>query len=270
MKQQIKFSGMIVCLGVLLVGMTGCTLPPVAQSIVTKAKVAPKKQAASDNERVLGTHDLLIGYQSHIEHSHEELASYHLDVPLYNQLTEPALKYGCEVTALGMLLAYYGFDGNKNKLQQQIAKEPYQDSRGLMGNPNKGFVGDATGEKPGTGVNHGPIANLAQQVVGDNYQVVDATGQSLQVLLDKVATGHPVWVVTSIDYRLPEKEDVVKWKTAEGVLDVHLKHHAAVLTGYDQTSVYLNDAYGEKKVIDRDFFSDIYQTMGAQAVYLDK
>lgn len=189
----------------------------------------------------------------------EEADSYQLDVPLYNQLSEPALKWGCEVTALGMLLAYYGFDGDKNHLQEAIAKVPYVDEYGMMGNPDVGFVGDATGKSLGTGVNHGPVAQLAREKVTGPYGVIDATGSELDLLLAQVKVGNPVWVAVTIDYQIPTAADFQTWQTAQGPVQVTFKHHAAVLTGYDQEFVYLNDAYGKKVKIESQHFEKVYQ-----------
>lgn len=51
-----------------------------------------------------------------------------LDVPLENQFDEVALGNGCEVTALSMLLNFYGFDTNKNQLAEELAYVPlYED-----------------------------------------------------------------------------------------------------------------------------------------------
>lgn len=212
--------------------------------------------------------DLLRGYVESQES--KNLESYHMEVPLYNQMSGVSLPYGCEVTALGMLLSYYGYDGDKNRLQAEIVKVPYEDDQGYKGNPDEGFVGDATGKQPGTGVNHGPIAQLAQKRVGANYLVKDITGQGFAEVKQQVLSGHPVWVVTSIDDKLPTQEDTIEWKTAKGTVDLQLKHHAAVLTGVDQEFVYLNDAYGIKKKIPLTQFEAIYHAMGSQAIYLEK
>nr|WP_245249506.1 C39 family peptidase [Vagococcus allomyrinae] len=199
----------------------------------------------------------------------EDADSYHLDVPLYNQLSEPALKWGCEVTALGMLLAYYGFDGDKNRLQEAIEKVPYIDEFGLMGNPNIGFVGDATGENPGTGVNHEPVAQLAQKIVASRYQVIDATGSELDTLLTQVKEGKPVWVAVTIDYQIPLESDFHMWQTRQGPVQVTFKHHAAIITGYDKEAIYLNDAYGKQVTVERHQFEQIYQGMGKQGIYIE-
>ena len=88
-----------------------------------------------------------------------------LDVPLENQLEEPALENGCEVTSLSMLLSYYGYQTSKNQLAKQLNYVPVFNADGTHGDPNEGFVGDITGGDWAMGVYVPPIASLAQQIV---------------------------------------------------------------------------------------------------------
>lgn len=233
------------------------------------AKTETADAATNDQQPTFPSTDLLRGGISETAQI-EEIDNYQLDVPLYNQLSEPALKWGCEVTALGMLLAYYGFDGDKNRLQDAIEKVPYTDEFGLMGNPNIGFVGDATGKNLGTGANHGPVAQLAQKKVAPRYQVIDATGHELNTLLTQVRAGNPVWVVVTIDYQIPVASDFQTWQTAQGPVKVTFKHHAAILTGYDKEAIYLNDAYGKRVTVERQKFEQLYEAMGKQGIYFER
>lgn len=234
-----------------------------------ESKTGRADAATNDEQQPVAPTNLLRGVNL-VRESTEEIDSYQLDVPLYNQLSEPALKWGCEVTALGMLMAYYGFDGDKNRLQDAIEKVPYTDEFGLMGNPNIGFVGDATGKALGTGVNHGPVTQLAKKYVEPRYQVIDATGSELETLLSQVKAGNPVWVVVTIDYQLLQESDFQTWQTAQGPIQVTFKHHAAILTGYDKEAIYLNDAYGKKVIVERTKFEQIYRGMGKQGIYFER
>ena len=68
-----------------------------------------------------------------------------LDVPLESQFDDVALENGCEVTALSMLLQYYGYDTDKNELADELDYQPLYTESGNHGNPHLGFVGDITG-----------------------------------------------------------------------------------------------------------------------------
>lgn len=60
-----------------------------------------------------------------------------LDVPLENQFDEPALENGCEVTALSMLLRFYGYETTKNQLAEQLNYVPVFNADGTHGDPNE-------------------------------------------------------------------------------------------------------------------------------------
>ena len=83
-----------------------------------------------------------------------------LDVPLVNQMDAPTLFNGCEVTSLAMLLQFNGKRVTKNELANNLSTTPIEQN-GLHGNPDKAFVGSISGDSPGLGVNHAPIAKLA-------------------------------------------------------------------------------------------------------------
>lgn len=232
------------------------------ESYINKREVARLARV----EKTSFHNDLLIGYAESESLSGTEF--YDLQVPLYNQMEAPSLKYGCEVTALSMILSHYKFNYDKNTLQDMIYKEVYQDENGFLGDPDIGFVGDATGETPGTGVNVGPIVQLANDIVGDNYQVVNSSGVSIDELLQSVSEGSPIWIAVSIDYTIPKKSDFIEWKTKNGIKKISIKHHAAVITGFDGETVFLNDSYGKKVTIGKKKLDDIYIGMGSQSMFL--
>lgn len=235
------------------------------KKIIAFASVKPEIEEPS----FVKSNDLLIGRnQSDIKIAEEDY--YKLPVPLINQMSEPSLKYGCEVTALSMLLHYYQFEYDKNQLQEAIDKEPYQDAAGYLGDPDSGFVGDATGQKAGTGVNVGPIEKLAKKHVEKTHEVVNSSGLSMDELLSLVKEGTPIWVVVTIDYTVPTEKDFMDWQTRNGVKQVTFKHHAAVITGFDAKQIFLNDAYGKEVRVDKHTFNQIYTKMGSQSLYIEK
>lgn len=212
--------------------------------------------------------NLLVGTGDNLSAETDSTDNYRLPVPLANQLDEPSLENGCEVTALSMLLNYYSYNYNKNTLQEKINKEPYQDEQNYFGDPDIGFVGDASGKTPGSGVNVGPVYELATQLVKSPYEVVNSTGISLNDLLGKVRDGHPVWVITTIDYQVPMENDFVDWPTRNGMKQFSIKHHAAVITGFNHEEVFLNDPYGKEVTVKKNIFEQIYIKTGQQSLYI--
>lgn len=195
-----------------------------------------------------------------------------IDVPLENQNTgKVPLENGCEITALSMLLNYYSYQTNKNDLANLLNYVPvYEDKdKNIRGNPHEGFVGNIYGGLEAMGVAVEPIAEVAEEVVEGSQNIVATSGTSFKELREVVATGAPVWVITTVDFELPTAEDQRTWKTTDGKITVSTLCHAVVITGVDDDYVYVNDPYGYKnRVVDRDLFETIYQKMGSQSLYL--
>lgn len=195
-----------------------------------------------------------------------------LDVPLENQNEGDPLGNGCEITALSMLLNYYGYETNKNQLAEKLDYVPlYIDAdEEIYGDPREGFVGDITGGFDAMGVAVEPIAKVAQGIVHEDYQV-HSEAQSFQSIVEIVEAGIPVWVIVTVDFQVPTAEDFMRWETQNGPVQVTALCHAAVITGVDDTYVYVNDPFGEKNrpVLKEDFIN-IYEQMGSQSLYLSE
>lgn len=188
-----------------------------------------------------------------------------LEVPLINQMDEPHLKNGCEVTSLAMILNYYGIKVTKNGLADLIKKEPLNYPHNKKGNPNIGFVGDMA-DGPGLSVYNGPIFDLAKRYMGD--RVVNLTNRPFDQLLEKVHQGSPVWVLITNNFKPGAK--FRKWETPQGTIYITFSGHSAVITGFDKHYIYVNDPYGYKnrKVNRKDFF-DAWSEMGKQAISIE-
>lgn len=207
---------------------------------------------------------------------HQETAAVHkqssllshkiLNVPLINQLSEPDLYNGCEVTSLAMILNYSGYHITKNELAENIKTVPLTYQNNLKGNPNEGFVGDMD-DGPGLGVYNGPIYDLAKKYAGN--KVENLTGSLFTELLKKVNDGEPVWVITTTT--MAPVSDFEEWKTPQGTIKITYNEHSVVMTGYDARSIYINDPYGEKnKKVDRTSFEKAWKQMGKQAIVIEK
>ncbi len=208
---------------------------------------------------------------SELQSSSKETAAVHrsavLDVPLI--LQNPELNRGCEVTSLAMILQYAGIDVDKMTLASQIDKVPYLEN-GLHGNPYDGFVGDMyTFKNPGYGVYHGPVERLADSYYPD--AILDLTGQSFDFLLTgHVANGRPVWVITNALFHALDASEFETWHTKDGDVQITWQEHSVVITGFDDTSVYINDPLdadnGKNKKLNRADFQAAWEQMGRQAI----
>ncbi|MGN8769883.1 C39 family peptidase [Paenibacillus barengoltzii] len=194
----------------------------------------------------------------------------HVDAPFVSQ--HPELPRGCEVTALAMLLQYYGFQVNKMELAAEITKDRTSltyDQSGQMfwGNPYKGFVGDMYDRsKPGFGVFHTPIEKLAQKYAGS--RVVNYSGLSFDDILHVVKNGKPIWVIVNTKYKKVDTR-LVQWMTKDGPISTTWHQHSVLLTGVDQEYVYFNDpslTSGKNIKKRRDAFEQAWIQMGKQAI----
>ncbi|MEC1522149.1 C39 family peptidase [Neobacillus niacini] len=189
-----------------------------------------------------------------------------LDVPLLNQMDEPRLFNGCEVTSLAMLLQYWGINVTKNQLAEQIPRVPLQYGDGKNGNPNMGFAGNME-DGPGLGVYHGPIFYLANTHIPNDLMVQNLSNYPFSSILEKVSQGLPVWVITTTDFA--PIQSFQTWSTPQGSVRVSFNMHSVVITGYDQNHIYLNDPYGTKnKQVNREKFIAAWEQMGSQAIVI--
>ncbi len=185
-----------------------------------------------------------------------------LDVPILNQMDQPLLYNGCEVTSLAMILNFNGVDVTKNELAENITTVPLSYKDGKKGNPNAGFVGDMA-HGPGLGVYNGPVFELAQKYVGE--KAVNLTNRPFSDILKEVGQGRPVWIITTSSFAPVSVFQT--WDTPQGKIDITFSEHSVAITGYDENYIYINDPYGEKnKKLNRENFIKAWEQMGKQAI----
>ncbi|QDP42183.1 hypothetical protein FN924_12465 [Radiobacillus deserti] len=191
-----------------------------------------------------------------------------LEAPIIKQF--PELPRGCEVTSLAMLLQYFDVEVDKMELAKKVKKssDDYQVKNSVIhfGNPEKGFVGDMYSfSKPGYGVYHGPIAELAKQYVGD--KVEDFSGGSFYEIIKHLNAQRPVWVITNTTYKKLPDSSFQTWNTPDGKVKITMKEHAVLVTGYDDKSIFFNDPItGKTKSAPIQDFEEAWVQMGKQAI----
>ncbi len=194
--------------------------------------------------------------------------SYQIEAPVIKQF--PELPRGCEVTSLSMLLQFHDIEVNKMETAEKIKKDEtsYTKKNGVIhfGDPNVGFVGDMYNiSNPGYGVYHKPLYQLTKDYVGD--KALDITGKPFDSVIELVAQGKPVVVITNITYKALPDTNFITWQTPNGPLDVTMKLHAVLVTGFDSKSIYFNDPYdGTQKKAPRQEFVSAWEQMGNQAI----
>ncbi|GEB78434.1 C39 family peptidase [Sporolactobacillus inulinus] len=201
-----------------------------------------------------------------VQQQHDEVLDKKLTAPYASQ--RPELPNGCEITSLTMLLQSAGVKVDKMTLARQIKKVPFQ-SGTYKGNPNEGFVGNmyhGTRSNPGLAVYHGPIADLARDYLGN--RIIDMTGKPWSAVEKQIASGTPVWVITSINFVPVPDNAWQEWPTRQGTIRITFKEHSVLVTGFDSDHVYFNDplagAPGSKA--DKKAFIEAWTQFGNQAI----
>lgn len=192
-----------------------------------------------------------------------------LDVPLVAQM--PELPRGCEVTSLAMMLMDAGKSVSKMTLASQVRKDPtpYSKTNGQVyfGNPYTGFVGDMYSfNKPGLGVYHGPIAELAEKYLPG--RVVDFTGSNFEEIYKHLDNGKPVWVINNTWFDTVPSQYWQTWNTPTGKISITYKEHSVLITGYDSQYIYFNDPLSvtKNRKATISAFKRGWEQMGKQAI----
>lgn len=190
-------------------------------------------------------------------------------------LQMPELPTGCEITALTMVLNYYGYDVDKVTMAEEYLPtapaEFYYGGDGKLYGPdlNRYFVGDpAAGEGYICGAKAiRTAANKYLRENGSSRRAVDKTGASAEEIYRLVSEDTPVVVWVTID--MEERQAAEGWKTETGeYVDWANNDHGAVLTGYSEDTVTIADPIAGEMVYSREMFEEVYASRGKQCVCL--
>lgn len=190
-----------------------------------------------------------------------------LEAPLVLQY--PELPRGCEVTSLTMLLQFAGKDVEKMGLSEQMIRDttPIEyaadGSIAYWGHPSQGFVGEITRVGPGFGVYHEALLPLLAEYVD---QPLNLSGLPFEELERQLSRGIPVVVWTTTIHGEPNKW--VEWDTPMGTIKTTFQEHAALMVGYDEQYIYINDPLQSvpQYKVDRASFIHSWEIMGKQAL----
>ncbi len=209
-----------------------------------------------------------------VEEPENLVTSYHIEnVPYLNQIS---LGYptGCEAVSATMVLKYKGFDvSTKNIIDNmKLGTKKYkgEDGNWYGGNPFEEFVGNPSlGLSKGSyGVFAKPIASAMSNYAGE--KVKNISGCSEKALLNCVSKGNPVvvWCVKNAG----NLSEGVTWtyEDRSGTFQELVGEHCAVLIGYDEDYVYLNDpSAGSNVKQSRSKFISNWKRLYSQAIVVE-
>ena len=195
--------------------------------------------------------------------------------PLVYQL--PELQTGCEITALTMVLQYYGLDAEKAEMASDYlptspSTNRHTGSDGLLYGVDLDayFVGSPFDD---SGMVCGPqaIVTAANDFLADqgsSLQAVDYTGATPEELYALVDQNTPVVVWATIGMT-PRQEAWGGWYTESGkYVDWTGNDHCAVLVGYSDTWVWIADPLAGLVRYNKAAFESVFASRSNRCVAL--
>lgn len=202
------------------------------------------------------------------------VTSYHIkDVPYLNQIS---LGYptGCEAVSATMVLKYKGYKVSVQNIidNTQSGSKKYKgdDGNWYGGNPFEEFVG-----RPHLGLGKGSYGVFAKPIASamSNYaggKVKNISGCSEKALLNYVSKGNPVVVWCVKNAGNLKKGVVWTYEDRSGTFQELIGEHCAVLIGYDEDYVYLNDpSAGQNVKQSRSKFMSNWKQLYQQAIVVE-
>lgn len=197
-------------------------------------------------------------------------------IDMANILQNPELPVGCEITALTILLNYYGFNAEKTDMAKNYLPTSWGNPKTVDGKLYKDsfydyFIGDPFSR--GYGCFSPAIERAASSYIsshGGGYTVKNISGCHPDTLYEYLIAGTPVLCWATDGMIEPEYYETWYDNATGGQLDWYLNEHCFVLAGFNiaNSTVTLNDPM--KGIIDYniDKFEVRFKQMHSQAIVL--
>lgn len=197
-------------------------------------------------------------------------------IDMANILQNPELPVGCEITALTILLNYYGFDAEKTDMARNYLPTSWGNPQTIDGKFYKDsffdyFIGDPFSR--GYGCFSPAIEKAANAYIsshGGGYTVKNISGCHPDTLYEYLIAGTPVLCWATDGMIEPEYYETWYDNATGEQLDWYLNEHCFVLAGFNiaNSTVTLNDPM--KGIIDYniDKFEVRFKQMHSQAIVL--
>ena len=187
----------------------------------------------------------------------------------------PELPTGCEITAMTMVMNYYGYQVNKVTMaldyMPKVQAEFYRSEDGRLMGPDleNFFVGDPT-EETGYICGTGAIVTAANAYltdVGSDMTAVAMKNAQPEELYDLIDQGTPVVIWCTIN--MEDRAETDSWYREDGTyMEWSTNDHGAVLIGYDEDTVTVADPIYSRITVSRVQFEKIFAERGGQCVIL--
>lgn len=255
------------------------------RSICKAEAVSQKETETEDSEETLVQDDMETETQSETVAVGLESTQISAEVKKSNSATQltdfdiieqyPELPTGCEITALTMVLNYYGYQVNKVTMaldyMPKVQAEFYRSEDGRLMGPDleNFFVGDPT-EETGYICGTGAIVTAANRYladVGSDLTAAAIKNAQPEKLYDLIDQGTPVVIWCTIN--MEDRAETDGWYREDGTyMEWSTNDHGAVLIGYDEDTVTVADPIYSRITVSRDQFEKIFAERGGQCVIL--
>lgn len=191
-------------------------------------------------------------------------------------LQMPELPTGCEVTALTMVLHYYGWNVDKTVLAETYLPQKawwlYYGADGLLYGPDlqSYFIGDPASEDGGVCGSQAIVAAADGYLSdkGSSLRALDKTGASPEELYELIDEDIPVIVWVTIS--MAPRADTEGWYTESGeFVEWSTNDHGAVLIGYTDSTVILADPISGQCEYSKEAFEAVFDSRNRQCVILE-
>lgn len=191
-------------------------------------------------------------------------------------LQMPELPTGCEITALTMVLNYYGFSVDKTTMASEFLPKAEanlyvgEDGERYGADMNAFFIGNPFSEN---GIICGTqaiatAANTYLQSQESRLSAKDITGSSCDELYRRISKNQPVVVWVTIE--MADRGETQGWYTETGTyVDWSTNDHGAVLIGYTDTTVTIADPISGEIQYSREQFESVFTARGFQCVVIE-
>lgn len=249
--------------------ISGCSAEPTSAEVSKSISEKPVESTASqiESKSTLNTNSENSKEDKLIPSSHQIE-----DFEIIGQL--PELPTGCEITAMTMVLNYYGL--NPDKIQMATEYLPttdyytYYENDKLMGpDLDNYFLGDPTSEYGYVCGTNAIITatNAFLKDINSNYVARDLSGCDISDLYKCVSQDKPIAVWTTIE--MADRYETEGWYTESGkYVEWSQNDHCNVLIGYSEKTVTIADPLLGIVEYDKKQFEKVLASRGSKAVTL--
>lgn len=186
----------------------------------------------------------------------------------------PELPTGCEITAMTMVLNYYGLNPDKIQMATEYlpttAYYTYYENDKLIGpDLDNYFLGDPTSEYGYVCGTNAIItaSNAFLEDIDSNYVARDLSGCDISDLYGYVSQDKPIAVWTTIE--MADRYETEGWYTESGkYVEWSQNDHCNVLIGYSEETVTIADPLLGIVEYDKEQFEKVLASRGSKAVAL--